>query len=239
MNRMRKTTKFVIYGIVVAVLALAFFAFAQYTSIVRDPDTFFADSSEIRVTAKIVSIPSSFKNMDAYSGGKGVRLYYGGKVNGLWVDLPAEFFELHVIDELHKKAEGIERVFYSHVTQIGDTVVIALAGSSGDSCIVVEDTLGTKPLKPFEQYQPTHSNNDELEKSKYVAVARRKFFQTSDGGTAVGTPVPDFTYVILPIEAITEDYTLSYTTTWYLTDDPEKMKTYSLTGTEILEIIGN
>lgn len=208
---------------ILAVLFLAMWACSKYTALIRNPADFFESVTDVRVKIKEDGQTKYFKSKNIQN----LRYCYGMKIGGLWFDVPSEFFDLHKIEDPRDKHKV---VFADHVVQIGDFVVIAIKDNSEHYDMVASDTLHTAPLRPLESYA------DKMQGDSLFQYTDRRFYESRPNWHAESPPVY-FVYFIIPADALTEDYELTYSRLIKQEDGSYVPEIFVLTGLQITEIL--
>ncbi len=226
MRKIPKTLKKVLLFVgIFAVLFLGVKAYSKYTALIRNPADFFESVTDVRVAIKKkFHLDNLWKERDRNN----FRYCYGMKINGIWYNVPTEFFDLHNIEDPWNKHE-VE--FLDHVVQIGDYVVIAIADKIDKFDMPISDTLHTVPERPLEPYMEKIWE-DSLSFYQYTTG---RFYEGASWRAV--SPPTNFVYFILPVDAITADYELTYTKLVEQDDGSSAPETFVLTGTEIAEIL--
>ena len=183
------------------------------------------------------------ENQELYDGtiskSRFLQIFYGYYIGSKATYIPCEELELYSV--LNKNGDsGYYAAGDSHTVLIGDCIVIALAvhDASDYDEIVVKDTLNSYLIEVKDRFTHYDVNKVDSQAEKY-GYCKQDSGNKSENGKflfARFEGFPEWYYVVLKADSITEDYELTLTKTKQVDDSQEETDVFKLTYQDLKDI---
>lgn len=168
---------------------------------------------------------SDFTNKEKKNA-KFCQLYYGYCINGKWYDMPAEKYDLRVIN--YSSSYGAAG--RAHLVVFGDYVLIALpVGRTEKETATVVDTLGSEVIC-FDEYSNngTRFNNYQTIYHIFEDIEVKDGYETTKDYFHFRSAI--WRFILVKIDQITEDYVITVSNDWNILE-------YTYTYDDIMEAL--